>query len=383
MKITIVLGAFFPVPPIMGGAVEKVWFALAQEFARRGHEVVQGSRAVPQFPREETIAGVRHRRVSGFDAPRSLVWLKFLDLLYSIRTISILPKADVIVTNTFWLPFLLRNSKRGRVYVHVARYPKGQTRFYGNAARLQAPSHAVARAIADEAPKLAGKIRVIPYPAPGSTIDRAVLPTGQREKIILFVGRVHPEKGVQLLVEAFASGARTVFADWKLMLVGPTDKKHGGGGASYLVDLKRFAANAGDKIIFRGPIFEQTELEQTLRAARIFVYPSLAERGESFGLAPLEAMAQGCAVFVSDLACFRDFIRDGETGFIFNHRALNPAESLRARIENVIVDPTLLSTVADAGYRKSAEYSLASVADQFLEDFNSLNANSDAARTSR
>jgi glycosyltransferase involved in cell wall biosynthesis len=383
MKITIVLGAFFPVPPIMGGAVEKVWFALAQEFARRGHEVVQVSRAVPEFPSGETIAGVRHRRVSGFDAPRSLVWLKFLDLLYSIRTISILPKADVIVTNTFWLPFLLRNSKRGRVYVHVARYPKGQTRFYGNAARLQAPSHAVARAIADEAPKLAGKIRVIPYPAPGSTIDRAVLPTGQREKIILFVGRVHPEKGVQLLVEAFASGARTVFADWKLMLVGPKDKKHGGGGASYLVDLKRFAANAGDKIIFRGPIFEQTELEQTLRAARIFVYPSLAERGESFGLAPLEAMAQGCAVFVSDLACFRDFIRDGETGFIFNHRALNPAESLRARIENVIVDPTLLSTVADAGYRKSAEYSLASVADQFLEDFNSLNANSDAARTSR
>jgi glycosyltransferase involved in cell wall biosynthesis len=383
MKITIVLGAFFPVPPIMGGAVEKVWFALAQELARRGHEVVQVSRAVPQFPREETIAGVRHLRVRGFDAPRSLVWLKFLDLLYSIRTMSILPKADVIVTNTFWLPFLLRNSKRGRVYVHIARYPKGQTRFYANAARLQVPSHAVARAIADEAPKLAGKIRVIPYPAPGSTIDRAPSAAGQREKIILFVGRVHPEKGVHLLVEAFASGARTVFADWKLMIVGPTDGKHGGGGTSYLVDLKRFAANAGDKIIFRGPIFDQTELEQTLRAARIFVYPSLAERGESFGLAPLEAMAQGCAVFVSDLACFHDFIRDGETGFVFNHRAANPAESLRAKVENVIVDPTLLSTVADAGYRESAEYSLAYVADQFLEDFNSLNANSDAARASR
>ena len=383
MKITIVLGAFFPVPPIMGGAVEKVWFALAQEFARRGHEVVQVSRAVPEFPREETIAGVRHLRVPGFDAPRSLVWLKFLDLLYSIRTMSILPKADVIVTNTFWLPFLLRNSKRGRVYVHVARYPKGQTRFYGNAARLQAPSQAVARAIAKEAPKLAGKIRVIPYPAPGSTIDRALSPTGEREKIILFVGRVHSEKGVHVLVEAFASSARTVFADWQLMIVGPTDEKYGGGGASYLVDLKRFAANAGDKIIFRGPVFGQTELEQTLRAAQIFVYPSLAERGESFGLASLEAMAQGCAVFVSDLACFHDFIRNGETGFIFNHRSANPAESLRAKIENVIVDPTLLSTVADAGYRKSAEYSLASVADQFLEDFNSLIPNSDAARTSR
>jgi hypothetical protein len=30
MKITIVLGAFLPVPPVMGGAVEKSWFALAR-----------------------------------------------------------------------------------------------------------------------------------------------------------------------------------------------------------------------------------------------------------------------------------------------------------------------------------------------------------------
>ena len=95
MKITIVLGAFLPVPPIMGGAVEKARFALAQEFARRGHEVVQMSRAVPEFPREETIGGVSHRRVRGFNAPRSLLWLKVLDLIYSIRAKAILPKADI------------------------------------------------------------------------------------------------------------------------------------------------------------------------------------------------------------------------------------------------------------------------------------------------
>src|ERR1700736_6649709 len=179
MKITIVLGAFLPVPPIMGGAVEKVWFALSQEFARRGHEVVLVSRTLPELPRSETRDGVRHLRVRGFDTPRSLLWLKFLDLIYSIRTMSILsairtdsscgePAADIIVTNTFWLPILLRNSKRGQVYVHVARYPKGQMRFYGNAARLQAPSRAVARAVAREAPQLSSKAKVVPYPAPKS-----------------------------------------------------------------------------------------------------------------------------------------------------------------------------------------------------------------------
>ena len=35
MKITIVLGAFLPVPPVMGGAIEKSWFTLAQEFVSR------------------------------------------------------------------------------------------------------------------------------------------------------------------------------------------------------------------------------------------------------------------------------------------------------------------------------------------------------------
>jgi glycosyltransferase involved in cell wall biosynthesis len=375
MKITIVTGAFFPVPPTMGGAVEKAWFTLAQEFARRGHEVVLVSRKVPEVSREEILGGVRHLRVRGFDTPRSLLWLKFLDLIYSIRAMSILPQADVIVTNTFWLPIFLRDSSRGKVYVHVARYPKGQMRFYGKAARLQAPSHAVARAIAAEAPRLKHKIAVVPYPAPGSTTKGQSPPISGREKIVLYVGRVHPEKGVHLLVKAFADKARTLFADWRLMIIGPTEEKFGGGGQAYLASLKRSASN---EVTFAGAVFEARQLEQHFRAAQLLIYPSLAERGESFGLAPLEAMAHGCAVLVSNLDCFHDFIRDRDTGFIFNHRAKEPVDTLREKIENVIVDERLLARVAEAGYRKSAEYSLEHVAARFLADFESVMGNSNA-----
>jgi len=372
MKITIVLGAFLPVPPVMGGAVEKVWFALSQEFARRGHEVVLVSRALPELPRSETRAGVKHFRVRGFDTPRSLLWLKFLDLIYSIGTLSFLPAAEIIVTNTFWLPILLRNSRHGRVYVHVARYPKGQMRFYEKAARLQTPSRAVAQAVAAEAPKLAQKITVIPYPAPRRTAELEPPPFAGREKTILFVGRVHSEKGVHLLVAAFANAARTLFADWKLMIVGPTEKKYGGAGEPYLATLKRSAEQAEGRIIFRGPVFDPIALEREFRSARLFVYPSLAEKGESFGLAPLEAMAHRCAVLVSNLDCFHEFIREGETGFVFDHRNAKPADALRKKIENAIGNETLLARVAEGGYRKSGEFPLPNVADQFLNDFNSL-----------
>ena len=383
MKITIVLGAFLPVPPIMGGAVEKAWFTLAQEFVRRGHEVVVVSRAVAQFPREEILDGVRHIRVRGFDTPGSLLWLKFRDLIYSVRARSVLPRADILVTNTFWLPILLRNSNSGQVYVHVARYPKGQMQFYRRVARLQAPSNAVARAVAMEAPRLEKKITVIPYPAPTAVAKSEPPAINLREKIILFVGRVHPEKGVHLLMKAFVSQARTVFADWKLMIVGPVEERFGGGGESYLTSLKDLAAGASDRVIFAGPVFDSIKLEQALRAARLFVYPSLAERGESFGLAPLEAMTQGCAVLVSDLECFRDFIRNGETGFIFNHRSQSVNDALGERMKNMIGDEASLEAVAAAGYRQSGTYSLPRVTDQFLSDFNSLMRNSDVSSPNR
>ncbi len=370
MKITIVLGAFFPVPPIMGGAVEKVWFALGQEFARRGHEVVQISRVHPRLARREKIAGVTHIRVSGFSQPRSIVWLKFLDLMYSLRVLSVLPGADVIVTNTFWLPFLLRNSKRGKVYVHVARYPKGQLRFYAHAARLQTPSKAIAKAIACEAPRLAPKIKVIPNPTPQSAESSKPPPISGREKIILFVGRVHPEKGVHVLIDAFANKADS--ADWKVVVIGPTENRYGGGGLHYFEQLRCNAAKSAMRVELRGPVFEPELLAREFRKARLFVYPSLAERGETFGLAALEAMSHGCAVLVSDLGCFHDFICEEETGFFFDHRAADPAVTLRRKMSKLMASESLLARVANAGYQKSTEFSLGNVAAQFLQDFESL-----------
>jgi glycosyltransferase involved in cell wall biosynthesis len=77
-------------------------------------------------------------------------------------------------------------------------------------------------------------------------------------------------------------------------------------------------------------------------------------------------------VLVSNLDCFRDFIHDGETGFVFDHRARPIAETLCEKIDNVISDQTSLARVAAAGYEKSAEYSTGRVAEQFLKDFDAV-----------
>ena len=370
MKITIVLGAFFPVPPIMGGAVEKVWFALGQEFTRRGHEVVQISRMHPSLPQTEEIEGVKHIRVPGFSQPRSMVWLKFLDLIYSWRVRRVLPKADILVTNTFWLPLLLRRSHCGLLYVHVARGPKGQMRWYGHAARLQAVSRAIADAIVAEVPKLRAKVRAIPNALSFRLEEDSSI---TQTKTILYVGRIHPEKGLELLMRALSLLPNELKTEWRVKIVGSHQIQHGGGGDHFLRKLQEIANRSGANIEWTGPIFDEKKLSAEYRSAMLFVYPSIAETGEALPVAPLEAMAQGCAPLVSSLLCFRDYIEDGVTGFIFDHRGENPEKKLADRLGAVLqLDASTLLQVGGAARAKAAEFALEPVATRYLDDFASL-----------
>ena len=366
MRITIVQGAFLPVPPVSGGAVEKIWFALSKEFARRGHQVTHVSRRHGALAFEEVADGIHHIRIPGFDTPTSLVKLKWHDLVYTRRVLKALPEAEVLVTNTFWLPLLSRDPKRGRICVHVARYPKGQLKLYRTAARLHTVSQAISDAIGREAPGLASRVRVIPNfvdvsgPQPGHI---------KRNTDILYVGRIHPEKGLHLLLNAFDRLVAEGFRDWRLRIVGPWDAKYGGGGAHYFDSLRKQSQKLGQLVDWQGPIFDAEELRASYARSAVFVYPSLAERGESFGLAPLEAMAAGCPPIVSSLECFRDFVKAGVNGWTFDHRSVDAAADLAKILKDVLTDTDALDRVREGAVRTAREFSLLKVADQYLSDF--------------
>ena len=368
MRITIVQGPFLPVPAILGGAVEKVWFSLGQEFVRQGHEVVHLSRAHPQLPARETIGGVRHERLSGFASPSSFPRRLLCDFWYSQRILRRLPPADILVTNTFWLPALSRRRSRGLPYVHVARYPKGQLKLYRRAI-LQTVSAPIRDAILAEEPGAAERTRVIAYPL----ADRYLLPSiAAGEKTLLYVGRVHPEKGVRLLIEAFALLPLELRSQWRLKIVGPWETAYGGGGESHFAELKAAAAPVAERVEFVGRVFDEAKLIEHYRTARVFVYPSLAEKGETFGLAALEAMAAGCAPVVSGLACFQDFITAGENGLIFNHRAPSPAESLAQTLSRLLPDYESTARIRQAAWTTARGYTLPHIAGLFLDDFAKL-----------
>ncbi|MCE0484152.1 MAG: glycosyltransferase family 4 protein [Methylacidiphilales bacterium] len=372
MKITIVQGAFFPVPPIRGGAIEKIWFAMGREFARRGHEVTHISRTFPGLPHEETIDGVRHLRVNGFDTPPSPVVLKFLDLIYTLRVLRFLPPADILVTHTFWLPVLAPRRSRGHLYVHVARTPRGQLRFYARAGRLQTVSHATLAAMEREVPGLRSKLKCIPNPLTKTSDQFTEPPTGERLKRLLYVGRLHPEKGVELLLRALVKVPAQLLSGWSLHLVGSAEFKDGGRGPDFLARMKEIARNLACTVEWKGPIFDPMLLAQEYREAALFLYPSLAEKGETFGLAPLEAMAEGAPPLVSALACFGDFVENKKTGFIFDHRTERPEETLKEKLIELISHTDLLAATGKRAYDRARDFSLDRIAGEYLDDFTSL-----------
>jgi glycosyltransferase involved in cell wall biosynthesis len=374
MRITIVLGPFLPVPAVLGGAVEKVHLQLAGAYRDAGHDVTIVSRRYEDFPSEETADGIRHIRIASYDRSSSLAANLALDFRYALRVARHLPAADITVTNSFSLPLVLPRRSAGKIYVHVARFPKGQMTLYRRADRLQAISRAVADAIIAQVPGLAGRVVSIGYPVPD--VYFAAAPARAGHRTVLFVGRIAREKGVHLLLKAFTSAvARLGAADkpeWKLRIVGPHEVTQGGDGVGYLAELKALALPLGPACEFAGPVFGQEELAAEYHAASIFVYPSLAEKGEAFGLAPLEAMASGCAVVVSDLGCFDDFIERGMTGVKFDHRGADPERNLAAQLTKLMGEPETLEGLARGGRSAAHRFKTPAIAARMLDDFSSL-----------
>lgn len=368
MKIVILQGAFLPVPPKLGGACEKMWYLLGQKFAARGHVVMHVSKKWNNLPLSEYIKGVEHVRVAGFETPRNMLLLKVLDFLYTLRAIAVIPSdTDVLVTNTFWAPMLTPFFRSAKIFVDVARMPKGQMRFYRGATRLRANSTPVADAIRAELTHVRHQqVTMIPNPLPYESSENIDL--NSKSKCILFCGRIHPEKGLDLLQAA----AKALPSGWSITIVGPWKTSEGGGGQTYLQSLKDCLGIVN--VHFLEPIYDIENLNQLYREAAIFIYPSVAEKGETFGLAPLEAMAWGAVPVVSDLACFKDFIVDGENGLVFNHRSLNAQENVTRSLLLLIKNNALRQRLAERALEVNVSHSPVSIADSFLADFKHIGA---------
>jgi glycosyltransferase involved in cell wall biosynthesis len=369
MRITIVTGFFLPVPALRGGATEKIWYGLARIFAAAGHSVTLVSRSWPGLERTETVDGVHHVRLPGFDHTGRLLFNVVLDLIWGFRVARALPPGDVVICNTVTLPVWLHliRPSAGKVAAMVGRVPKGQVRFYWGVDRFYAPSSFVARKIASE--RASAQTLVTGYP-----IEWALLARSARHQAppvtIGFVGRLHPEKGIDLLVRAACILAgRVGLPEWRLRLVGPASVKDGGGGEEWIGALRSRAETAlRGRVDWQAPEYDPGRLAAVYGGIDVFCYPSLAENGETFGVSVAEAMAAGCAAVVSALECFKDLVADGQTGLVFDHTAAGADRLLADCIGRLVADAGLRNELALRGQQHVRRFDYAEVSRQILGD---------------
>jgi D-inositol-3-phosphate glycosyltransferase len=146
------------------------------------------------------------------------------------------------------------------------------------------------------------------------------------EKTILYVGRIEPLKGIDILINALALLSNR--PDWRCLIVGG-----GPSSQSEVARLKKLSKKLKleTRLDFTG-IVHQEKLPGYYNKAHVLVVPSLYE---SFGLVALEALASGCPVVASDVGDLRNIITPGFSGEVIETMdASNLAFSLRSWLDH-------------------------------------------------
>lgn len=375
MRISIVMGFFLPVPAVAGGAMEKIWGRLGGIFAAQGHDVTVVSRTWPDFPNRESRDRLTHLRIPGRDHTRLLPRNLWRDFLWGRRVARALPPSDLVVCNTLSLPFLIagRRPDLGRVAVVLGRMPKGQVRLYGKLDLILATSQAVADKAVAENQRVASRVVVLRQSIDWAALQRQSRQADRKGQLSIgYVGRIHPEKGLEQLLDAGVGLLNRApdLPDWKIVLMGPVEIREGGGGPGYLASLRaRYSPVLGPRLEFRPPSYDRDALNQVYGSLDIFCYPSRAARGEGLSVAPLEAMAAGAAPVLSQLDCYRDVIVPGSNGLQFDHTAPDGTRQLEDCLQSLLADPGLRAAIAGRARESVRCYDFGETAADLLGHF--------------
>ena len=183
------------------------------------------------------------------------------------------------------------------------------------------------------------------------------------EKMLLYVGRVEPLKGLDLLVET-AAQMESQEENVRMMVVGG-----GGPGEPETDRVRRLAKErrVDDLIDFVGRV-DHDELPLYYNAADVCVVPSYYE---SFGLVALESMACGTPVVATRVGGLSTLVHHGRTGYLKSWRC---PEAFANSVEMIISSERLQESLGLAARRRAEMMGWPSVASMISEEYRALSA---------
>ena len=183
------------------------------------------------------------------------------------------------------------------------------------------------------------------------------------EKLLLYVGRIEPLKGLDLLVE---TAAHMDIGESVRMIVVGADAN----GGRELDRVKQMAKEMDleDQIDFIGQV-DHTELPLYYNAADVCVVPSYYE---SFGLVALESMACGTPVVATRVGGLSTIVHHGRTGYLKSWRC---PESFANSLEMIISNDDLQQSMGEAARKRAEGMGWDNVAALMWNEYDSLIGN--------
>ena len=371
-------------PPDPGGSLGIWTWEVARRLARR-HDVSVCSRLFPGQPATEMAEGVHFCRFSVKADERLRRVLPLLrkppsmelahSYFYQLRTALSLRARHCNVIHLFnlsrFVPLLARINRQAKIvlnmhcdflvgfdHTEIARHLQnvsgiiGCSDFITNDIRLRFPSHAERCGTAYN----------------GVDLENFRAGHAERTETLVTVGRISPEKGLHILLEAFAKvlkqrpNAQLKVIGRESILPPEAISKNDLSnlrvrnvisflGQNYLRNLEKQAREScQSRVSFLGPL-PAALIPRAMQEAAILVQPSLYE---TFGMPPVEAMACGIPVVASRAGGLAETVVHGETGFLVEPG--NPCQLADALIE-LLQHPAKALSMGSAGRHRAEMFS--------------------------
>lgn len=247
-----------------------------------------------------------------------------------------------------------------------AFFKKIQKNVVSNANIITVNSKIAEQELLSRFPKARKKIKIIPMGIDTKIFNPKKVKDNFRRykdnKIILFVGRLNEQKGVEYLIRAMPSIISKI-KNVKLLIIGE---------GNYRIYLEKITneLNLNNHIEFLGSKNHE-ELVNYYNLADVFVLPAVTSKigTEAFGLVLIEAMACGTCVIGSSSGGIKYIIKDNVNGFIFQEKN---SEELANKIVKVLTDDRLRKRLSKNGLKHAKQYDWKIIATKFLKLYGQL-----------